>query len=219
MKARLNGKTKILTVAVMLSSNMLFNLCYSENITIESVEDYNNFTDSRISGSRDGNVSGNNLKISLSNDFEIKKQIYGSRGENALFVDNNNRLKFYYFDLIQQYIKQLLEQKRQDLEEIQQEAEHKKRVEIDAKRRQAENDYINQMRCVAHQYGNMSIDICTSSGRREHIQSGYIPPQARPVSHQQFQIRGNSVQDVTQQLKNILIIFSFLFCQFVFHIC
>ena len=107
-------------------------------------------------------------------------------------------------NLYKEYIKQLLEQKRQDLEEIQQEAEHKKRVEIDAKRRQAENDYINQMRCVAHQYGNMSIDICTSSGRREHIQSGYIPPQARPVSHQQFQIRGNSVQDVTQQLKNIL---------------
>ena len=110
-------------------------------------------------------------------------------------------------DLILQQLeimKQLLEQKRQDLEEIQQEAERKKRAEIDAKRRQAENDYINQMRCVAHQYGNMSIDICTSSGRREHIQSGNIPSQARPVSHQQFQIRGNSVQDVTQQLKNIL---------------
>lgn len=85
-----NAKRKILMAAVLLSSNMLFNFGYAENITIESVEDYNNFTDNRISGSRDGNVSGNNMKIFLSNDFEIKKQIYGSRGENALLVDNNN---------------------------------------------------------------------------------------------------------------------------------
>ena len=84
------AKRKILMAAVLLSSNMLFNFGYAENITIESVEDYNKFTDNHISGSRDGNVSGNNLKISLINDFEIKKQIYGSRGENALLVDNNN---------------------------------------------------------------------------------------------------------------------------------
>ena len=85
-----NAKRKILMAAVLLSSNMLFNFGYAENITIKSVEDYNNFTDDRISGSRDGNVSGNNMKIFLSNYFEIKKQIYGSRGENALLVDNNN---------------------------------------------------------------------------------------------------------------------------------
>ena len=107
-------------------------------------------------------------------------------------------------NLYKEYIKQLLEQKYQDLEEIQQEEERNKQAEIDAKRRQAENDYINQLRSIVHQYGNMSIDIQTSSGRREHIQSGNIPSQARPVRQQQFQIRGNSVQDVTQQIKNIL---------------
>lgn len=95
-----------------------------------------------------------------------------------------------------EYMNQLHRQMRQDLEETRREQERK--------RRQAENDYINQMRSVAHQYGNMSIDIRTPSGRVEHIQSGYIPPQARPVSQQQFQIRGSSVQDVTQQIKNIL---------------
>ena len=107
-------------------------------------------------------------------------------------------------NLYKEYIKQLLEQKYQDLEEIKQETKRNKQAEIDAKRRQAENDYINQLRSIVHQYGNMSIDIQTSSGRREHIQSGNIPSQARPVRQQQFQIRGNSVQDVTQQIKNIL---------------
>ena len=64
MKARLDSKTKILTAAVMLSSNMLFNFGYAENITIENVEDYEQITSSRIDASSDGNLNNNEINIS-----------------------------------------------------------------------------------------------------------------------------------------------------------
>ncbi len=115
---------------------------------------------------------------------------YGKKKDTSEYLDTQSTTEY------EQHIKSIREKIKLQEEQWRREQERK--------RRQAENDYINQMRSVAHQYGNMSIDIRTPSGRVEHIQSGYIPPQARPVSQQQFQIRGSSVQDVTQQIKNIL---------------
>ena len=89
-----NAKRKILTAAVLLSSNMLFNFGYAENITIESVEDYNNFIDYRISGSRDGSLNYNIVSISDANNtgLNVTKQIYGARAENAGESAENNKI-------------------------------------------------------------------------------------------------------------------------------
>ena len=89
-----NAKRKILTAAVLLSSNMLFNFGYAENIKIESVEDYNKFIDDCISGSIDGSLNDNIVSISDANNtgLNVTKQIYGARAENAGESAENNKI-------------------------------------------------------------------------------------------------------------------------------
>ncbi len=85
-------------------------------------------------------------------------------------------------------------------DEVKQEQERQK-----CERERLENDLVNQVRSLCSQSkANIKMQLKTASGRIENFQSKYIPPQAKQIWRQHFQINGNSTQDIIRQLKNYI---------------